>query len=177
MLVTNLGVHFKQGRDNSLVWVTSLDKGLPVEGADVAVSDCNGQPLWKGRTDARGLAIAARPLDVEPRKCNRRPRVSSSAPARPTPRARAAKAGAVDVAFTFSSWQKGIESWRFNVADRSAAGCLTSALRRCSTGRCFRAGETVSMKHFVRLETSLGLAAVPADRLPNRVSIVPLRHR
>ena len=35
-----------------------------------------------------------------------------------------------------------------------------------------RAGETVSMKHFVRLETSLGLAPVPTDRLPTRVKIV-----
>ena len=29
-LVTNLGVHFKQGRESSLVWVTSLDKAKPV---------------------------------------------------------------------------------------------------------------------------------------------------
>jgi Large extracellular alpha-helical protein len=36
----------------------------------------------------------------------------------------------------------------------------------------FRAGETVSMKHFVRLETSLGLVPVPADRLPTRAKIV-----
>jgi hypothetical protein len=36
----------------------------------------------------------------------------------------------------------------------------------------FRAGETVSMKHFVRVETSRGLAPVPADRLPTRVKIV-----
>ena len=29
-LVTNLAVHFKQGRESSLVWVTTLDTGLPV---------------------------------------------------------------------------------------------------------------------------------------------------
>ena len=33
VLVTNLGVHFKQGRENSLVWVTTLDRGKPVEAA------------------------------------------------------------------------------------------------------------------------------------------------
>ena len=33
-LVTNLSVHFKQGPDNSLVWVTSLDHAHPVAGAD-----------------------------------------------------------------------------------------------------------------------------------------------
>ncbi|HEY4957607.1 MAG TPA: MG2 domain-containing protein, partial [Caldimonas sp.] len=35
-----------------------------------------------------------------------------------------------------------------------------------------RAGETVSMKHFARIETRAGLAPVPADRLPTRVKIV-----
>ena len=34
VLVTNLGVHFKLGRENSVVWVTTLDRGKPVEGAD-----------------------------------------------------------------------------------------------------------------------------------------------
>ncbi|HET7794402.1 MAG TPA: alpha-2-macroglobulin, partial [Rhizobacter sp.] len=36
VLVTNLGVHFKLGRENSLVWVTTLDKGKPVADAEVA---------------------------------------------------------------------------------------------------------------------------------------------
>ncbi|MGH8573246.1 MAG: hypothetical protein ACREX8_11825, partial [Gammaproteobacteria bacterium] len=40
VLVTNLGVHLKLGRESSLVWVTSLDRGQPVAGAEVAVSDC-----------------------------------------------------------------------------------------------------------------------------------------
>jgi hypothetical protein len=31
-LVTNLGVHFKLGRENALAWVTTLDKGQPVAG-------------------------------------------------------------------------------------------------------------------------------------------------
>jgi alpha-2-macroglobulin len=42
-LVTNLAVHFKLGRENSLAWVTSLDKGTPVAGAKVRVSDCSCQ--------------------------------------------------------------------------------------------------------------------------------------
>ena len=56
VLVTNLGVHFKRSRENSLVWVTTLDKGKPVEGADVAVYDCRGRQIFAGRTDAQGLA-------------------------------------------------------------------------------------------------------------------------
>ena len=56
-LVTNLAVHFKQGQANSLVWVTALESGRPVGGADVAMADCHGTELWTGRTDARGLAM------------------------------------------------------------------------------------------------------------------------
>ena len=63
-----------------------------------------------------------------------------------------AKGGATDVAFVFSSWQKGIESWRFNVpTGRGAEPDLRAATVFDRT--LLRAGETVSMKHFVRVET------------------------
>ena len=52
-LVTNLGVHFKLGRENALAWVTTLDKGQPVAGARVAVSDCRGTALASATTDAQ----------------------------------------------------------------------------------------------------------------------------
>ena len=65
VLVTNLGVHFKLGRENSVVWVTTLDRGKPVEGAEIAVNDCTGKALWTGRSDAKGLAVVARALDAE----------------------------------------------------------------------------------------------------------------
>ena len=56
-LVTNLGVHFKWGREASLVWVTTLDKAKPVADATVQVSDhCTGEPLWSGSTDQQGIA-------------------------------------------------------------------------------------------------------------------------
>ncbi|MDB5847092.1 MAG: alpha-2-macroglobulin, partial [Rhodoferax sp.] len=55
-LVTNLGVHFKLGRENALAWVTTLDKGQPVAGAVVKVSDCRGQPLAEARSNAQGIA-------------------------------------------------------------------------------------------------------------------------
>jgi uncharacterized protein YfaS (alpha-2-macroglobulin family) len=159
VLVTNLGVHFKQGRENSLVWVTSLDRGKPVEGADVVVNDCSGKPLWNGRTDAKGLAVVARALDASFEHC----------PADGGYFVTARHQG--DVAFVFSSWQKGIESWRFNVP----TGRGSEPDLRASTvfdRTLFRAGETVSMKHFIRVETSRGLAALPPDRLPTRVKIV-----
>jgi uncharacterized protein YfaS (alpha-2-macroglobulin family) len=158
-LVTNLGVHFKHGRENSVVWVTTLDRGKPVEGAEIVVHDCNGRTLWNGRSDAKGLGVVARALDDEPEHC-----VADSG------YFVTARSGG-DVAFVFSSWQKGIEPWRFHVP----TGRGSDAELRASTvfdRTLLRAGETVSMKHFVRIETSAGLAPVPADRLPTRVKIV-----
>ncbi len=161
VLVTNLGVHFKLGRENSLVWVTTLDRGRPVEGADVAVSDCRGEPLWTGRTDARGLAIVSRALDAS---------FDVRAPADSgyfvTARKFDDQGAARDIAFVFSNWQKGIEPWRFNVpTGRGAEPDLRAATVFDRT--LLRAGETVSMKHFIRVETLRGLAAVPPRRLPN----------
>src|SRR5208282_3310242 len=68
-LVTNLAVHFKQGRANSLVWVTELESAKPADGADIAIADCNGAQLWAGRSDARGIALVPHldALDNPPR--------------------------------------------------------------------------------------------------------------
>mgnify|MGYP002662409383 CR=1 FL=1 len=67
-LVTNLGVHFKLGRENALAWVTTLDKGQPVAGARVAVSDCTGKALAQATTDAQGRAQFDG-LSPEPPQC------------------------------------------------------------------------------------------------------------
>ncbi|HEY5996167.1 MAG TPA: hypothetical protein VIU29_04060, partial [Candidatus Deferrimicrobiaceae bacterium] len=56
VLVTNLSAHLKLGRESSVVWVTTLDKGEPVAGAQVAIHDSAGKRLWKGETGADGIA-------------------------------------------------------------------------------------------------------------------------
>ncbi|HEY9063570.1 MAG TPA: MG2 domain-containing protein [Burkholderiaceae bacterium] len=169
VLVTNLGVHFKHGRENSLVWVTTLDRGKPVEGAAVTINDCRGKALWSGTTDAQGLARAAQALEIDDGRCGIGEDGGESGlfvTARKTD-----EKGVVDTAFVFSGWQKGIESWRFNVPtgrgaepDARAATVLDRSL--------FRAGETVSMKHFFRVETSAGLASAKPEDLPTRLKIV-----
>src|SRR3546814_6913459 len=54
-LVTNMAVHFKWGREGSLAWVTALDTGLPVSGAEIRVSDsCTGRLLARGTADKAG---------------------------------------------------------------------------------------------------------------------------
>ncbi len=185
VLVTNLGVHFKRGRENSLVWVTTLDRARPVEGADVAISDCKGQRLWAGRSDAQGIARVPQAL-VSRADC----RGDGNDGTRAGPdghdeegeggtadeslfvSARKADAkGVLDTAFVFSGWQKGIESWRFNVPTGSGAEPDVRA-HTVMDRTLLRAGETVSMKHFIRAETSTGLALLKADDLPTHVKLV-----
>jgi uncharacterized protein YfaS (alpha-2-macroglobulin family) len=163
VLVTNLGVHFKHGRENSLVWVTSLDRGAPVASAEVGVHDCRGKVLWSGSTDAQGLARVPLALEPDTRGCVVDEGLFVTA--------RKAGAAGVDSAFVFSHWQQGIEAWRFGVPTGAGA---EPELRAHSVfdRQLLRAGETVSMKHFVRLETLQGLAMLTPDALPTTLKIV-----
>lgn len=161
VLVTNLGVHFKLGREGALAWVTTLDKGQPVEGATVRVTDCNGQQVATARTDAQGMA-RLEGVSPSPRSCDNLPGdweyansyfVSARAPS--------AKGGE-DFAFTWSSWQRGIEPWRFDVPTSDSA--QPDEIAHTVLDRTLlRAGETVSMKHFLRTATAQGFGLPGAD--------------
>jgi hypothetical protein len=153
-LVTNLGVHFKLGLENSLAWVTSLDRGAPVAGADVRVSDCKGQEIARATTDADGVARFPK-LPKRTPSCERAGRTSSSYFI--SARAADTHGGAEpDLAFTWSDWNRGIENWRFKLPvkyDDDYAIPIHTVLDRT----LFRAGETVSMKHLLRQEALRGL--------------------
>ncbi|MBB4845460.1 uncharacterized protein YfaS (alpha-2-macroglobulin family) [Paucibacter oligotrophus] len=171
VLVTNLGLHFKLGRENSLVWVTSLDKGKPVADAEVAVNDCRGKRLWAGRTDGQGLARISESLDELSLKKGRNGKERCEAEYGLFVTARKADAqGQTDMAFVFSNWNKGIESWRFNQPTSSQREPDVRA-HTVLDRSLLRAGETVSMKHFFRLENSQGLALATAAQLPDQVTL------
>ncbi|MCU0969114.1 MAG: MG2 domain-containing protein [Rubrivivax sp.] len=162
-LVTQLAVHFKRGRRSGLVWVTSLDRARPVAGARVAVSDCAGRPLWSGVTGADGVARIDRGFDDDVDECLTAHGLFVTARHRDA-------AGRDDLAFVFSRWSRGIEPWRFGqptslepVGDRRAHTVFDRTL--------LRAGDTLSMKHFVRDETPRGLEPTPVDALPDAVVI------
>lgn len=146
-LVTNLSVHFKQGRESSLVWVTSLDKGEPVKGADVLVRDCGGNVHWKGKSDAQGIAR----IDQELPERNTLPGCISSWDRQYFVTAKLND----DFSFVLSDWNEGITSWRFNLpqGNRRNPGLLHAVLDRM----LFRAGETVHMKVYARRHASSGI--------------------
>ncbi|RZL61357.1 MAG: alpha-2-macroglobulin [Variovorax sp.] len=151
-LATNLAVHFKLGRENSLAWVTTLDKGKVVPNATVRVSTCDGKEVATATTDANGIARIS-DLSPEAMRCSS-PGETYNDAYFVSARAKDAQ-GVEDLAFTWSDWQRGIEPWRFNVPtslqpepDRIAHTVFDRTL--------LRAGQTVSMKHLIRTQTGQG---------------------
>lgn len=168
-LVTNLSVHIKLGRENGAVWVTTLDSAKPVAGADVRISDCTGKELWRGKTTSNGVALLPQSYPTECPEIGTQARPLQSGlfvSARKTD-----DKGRADMAFALSTWNSGIESYRFNLPTDFS---IDQSVRAHSVldRTLFRAGETVSMKHFIRAETMRGFDLLTDKQLPNRVRIV-----
>ncbi len=165
-LVTNLAVHFKHGRESSVAWVTSLDQGKPVEGAQVEVRDCAGKSFGSARTDRDGIARFAG-LPAGETQCE-------MAGEKYTSYGHGLFVSAAkgdDFSFVHTDWKHGIEPWRFQLGYGSQGEPWLAHTVFDRT--LFRAGETVHMKHFIRYHTGQGFAPVPESRRPKYVE---LRH-
>jgi len=179
-LVTNLAVHFKQGKANSLIWVTELENAKPVKDAEVAIADCNGTQLWAGNTDSRGIALVPR-LDAldNPPTCgdaNADTDRESDYFSDQTDALRDLSSGFLvtarhheDFSFVHSSWKTGIESWRFRLPTENQPSRVTA--HTVFDRVLLRQGETVHMKHFIRTKTLDGFGVPQASRLPDTVTI------
>lgn len=158
-LVTNLAVHFKRSPENAAVWVTTLDRAQPVAGAEVRVYDCRQQLLWQGKTGRDGVARIPERLDEA--RCSDLESLDGlfvSARTRD------------DMSFVRSGWNRGIESWRFPFP--TASDDAPSILAHNILDRTLlRAGETVSMKHLLRVQNSRGLSLLAAGALPQELRI------
>ncbi|MBR0553314.1 alpha-2-macroglobulin family protein [Stakelama marina] len=149
-LVTNMAVHFKWGRANSLAWITSLDSGKPVGGADVRVTDsCTGKLLAHGRTDGEGRLLIPDGLP-EPDgygSCERKDG--------PHPLMVSARSGG-DYSFTLTNWDKGIAPYDFELpfGYSSPEPVFHTIFDRALV----RQGETIHMKHIVRKQVAKGFA-------------------
>jgi uncharacterized protein YfaS (alpha-2-macroglobulin family) len=148
-LVTNMSVHFKWGREGSLAWVTQLDSAKPVSGADVRISNsCTGKILARGTTDADGrfLVTSGLPEPETYGSCT-----SSSGDSAPL-MISARKSG--DFAFDLTSWGEGIRPYDFDLPyGWSAREEITHTV---FDRALVRQGETIHMKHIVRLPNGAG---------------------
>ncbi len=169
-LVTNMAAHLKWGRESSLVFVTALDSGEPVPNASVTLRDCKGGLIWQGKADEKGIArIAKRLPNVSSLPQCRRgkeekglyyeySRVLSGIRGGLFVFARNGK----DMTFTHSSWDDGIESWRFGLPGEYDDGRGEPVIAHTVFDRTLlRAGETLHMKHFARQRTMEGLFVPP----------------
>lgn len=175
VLVTNLSVHFKRGRDSSLVWVTALDTGRPVKGARVSVMDCTGKAIWEGTTDADGISriAGALPETYGLEACQLEPApfdysqmqalLDLSGGLFVTARNQG------DMGFVHSGWRDGIELWRFDLPSAAPEGPMLA--HTVFDRVLLRAGETLHMKHILRRRTLTGLEVLPRKALPAKAAL------
>lgn len=168
VLVTNLGVHLKRGRDDVLAWVTTLDDGQVVPDAKIHVLDCKGSSLARGSTDHNGLWHHVGQLQG-PDYCEETGLSGLFVSAR-IPADHSQARGKADFSFVLSDWDDGIETWRFNLPsdnDPTPTRVTHTVLDRT----LLRAGETLSMRHFLREQTREGLSSNVGEPFPDHVVI------
>lgn len=141
--VTSLGLTVKSARhEGILAWVTRLADASPVEGAEVTVRDRDNQVVWRGRTDARGLARTPAEVGGE--------RVVAVT----------ARVGD-DLAYAKTQWYEGHRGWDFNLpvdyADRPPVAGLVWPDRGV-----VRPGERLHVKAVVRRQQERALE-LPAE--------------
>lgn len=183
-LVTNLAVHFKRGRESSLAWVTTLDDAEPVAGALVTVHDCDGNELAKAESDELGVArFDALPgRDAMP-NCwsSMRPTTDDHtvwSDMASTPALNNLSSGLFviartegDMSFVHTSWNRGLETWRFDLPDAPWNG-PAPVVHTIFDRPLYRAGETAHFKFLARSRTMEGFAVPEAGTLPKTIALV-----
>ena len=147
--VTNLGITVKDSPQNTLVFVTRLDNGSAVEGANVSIISVDNKVFWRGRTGSDGVALAPQTPLRDPDNWWKFAFIVT-----------AEKDG--DVAYTGSNWNEGISPWEFGtgVNLREATPMLRGSV---FTDRgVYRLGEEVHFKAILRQNTPTGVRLFPA---------------
>lgn len=169
-LVTNLAVHLKWGEESSLFWVTALDSGSPVAGANVKVHDCAGKILWQGTSDKDGLLSYSGRIKslVNDSACKSEGVYGAY---RGGFFVSAQQGG--DFTFTHTSWSQGLDGYRFGINNftNPAWSEARDQAHTVFARTLLRAGETVHMKHILRRPNAKGFATIPTKELPTEVWI------
>ena len=171
VLVTNLAVHFKWGREASLIWVTTLDEGRPAPQPRWRCTIVTGKTLWADRQTPRGLHVSG---SFHPRK--RLPHVPMRATCLTTIPSRRLAINrldgglfvtatlAEDFSFVHSSWDRGIEPWRFQLPLTNAREAIIT--HTVLDRSLLRAGDTVPYETPPAAADAAGFSSVPAEQLP-----------
>lgn len=161
-LVTNLSLHFKWGKESSLVWVTKLNDAKPVPNADIQIFNCKNEKIFVGKTGPSGtLIVKGIPTRNKVPYCSWRSYENGLF---------LTAAFEDDFTFTHTRWQNGIENWRFNLP--GDYGSSNVVFHPVLDRTLFRAGETVSMKIVSRAKRGSGFEIPGRNEYPSFVKII-----
>jgi uncharacterized protein YfaS (alpha-2-macroglobulin family) len=177
--VTNLGVVAKLASGHGLVWVTALDTGKPVAGAEVQIRDRENKVRFRGKSDATGLCKtpgrdqllgrahrAATPEEEEEESWSDRFGDRDA-----TGRLYVVAKTADDLALLADSWQPGTAAWSFGITpDHTPGKNRIRGFLETDRG-LYRPGDTVHAKGLVRLlREGSGLRVLEGEKVHVRVS-------
>ena len=148
--VTNLGVNVKYSPQNTLAFVTRLDTGEPVSGANISLIRRDGAVAWQSTTGADGAAIGGAAPRL--RRDWYEPSLDFIVVAE--------KDG--DLAYAGNSWHEGIAPWDFGTYPnpREADPLLRGSV---FTDRgVYRLGEEIHFKAILRSDTPTGIRLLAA---------------
>ncbi len=155
---SNLAVHTKYGKNSLQTWVTALDSTEVISEARVTAVNCAGKILGTGRTNSQGLATITVAKSTFQDDCSRKD------PYHADKNIYSKFLSGVfifaeknsDFTFAHSSFEQGIEPWRFRL--ESASGDDSDVIYHTVFDRpLYRQQETVSMRHFFRSQIPTGL--------------------
>ena len=156
VLVTDMAVHFKWGRESSLVWVTHLSSGLPVGHAAIRISDsCDGRQLASGLTDASGRMAVHGGLPAPTMNDGCKNGGDGGDGDSNHPLIVSARADG-DMSFVLSNWDKGISPYDFEMPYGRADE--RDIIHTVFDRALVRVGETVHFHHIVRHPIGAGFA-------------------
>ncbi len=164
--LTDLVVHAKLGATSSVVWVTRLSDGKPVEGAELQLFDRTGAVRWRGKSDSDGLAQLPGLAEVLPSADGR--------DAWEPPFALVAARLGADTGVTLSSWMGGFGPWAFDLPT-DWDGRTPKSLGTVFADRgIYRPGDTVYLKGLARYR-ALGKILSPPKGTPVQLRVVTSR--
>ena len=152
-------------------------------GAEVNIRDCKGKLRWQGKTDADGIARINTKLAKKEIPFCRGPEASDQGGDEYTDNNEAMLQGMdgglfafarkqEDLTFVHSSWDRGIENWRFELpGDEFREHSIAHTV---FDRTLVRAGDTLHMKHFMRNLVMKGFDLRQVTELPQ---VVIVKHR
>ncbi len=163
VLLTNLAVHSKMANGQLRVWVTRLDNAQPVAQAQIMVLDGIGNTVAQGVTDDSGQWAWEEATEANYYEQTGLDGYFISAAIGAN---HADAYGQADQSFVMTSWDRGLEAWRFQLPYYYAGGNAAEVAHTVVDRPLFLAGETAHFKHYWRGQPAQDLSAfLPEMRL------------